>query len=85
MTLSSKIQSDLINLTLDLNLKDLTSPDRCARNLLELGLKIRPALAEARQQADKLYRRLLDLVKSGDRTALHAWFLKTFLFPEEKD
>lgn len=84
MNLSAKIQSDLVNLTLDLNLRDLTSPERCARNLLELGLKFRPLCAEAKKQTDEWYRKILELIRSRDRTALHAWFLKTFLFPSDK-
>ena len=55
MNLSTKIQSDLVDLTLDLNLRDLTSPERCARNLLELRTELRPLCTEAKKQADESY------------------------------
>ncbi len=78
MTLELKLKRAALNAAVDIALKGLKkSPERCARNLIELGTT---AFPDAVNKADKeiLYDKLLYLCKKIDTEAAKELFFSTF-------
>lgn len=67
-----------IDKTLNITLRNMQkSPERCTRNLLELGLAISNKKYDLVQQ--KLYPEFLELCKNNDKTAVKELFFSYFL------
>lgn len=67
-----------IDKTLNIILRNMQkSPERCSRNLLELGATINSKNYNLQQQ--KLYPEFLELCKNNDKTAVKDLFCSYFL------
>lgn len=79
MLLEMKLKKAAIIAALDITLARMQkSPERCARNLLELGLTTYPGKLNKQQQNDML-QLLLELCKKGDIAGAKEIFLNGFL------
>lgn len=76
--INKDFKSIVININIDYILKSITkAPERCARNIVELGLAstIKDNL---KAQKDLLYNKLLTILKSENISEIKEWFFKTF-------
>ncbi len=80
MILEMKLKKAALNAALDINLVRMQkSPERCARNLLELGLTTYPGKLTKKQQVEML-QLLLELCKKGDAARVRELFLTGFVY-----
>jgi hypothetical protein len=79
MLLEMKLKKAAMLAALDITLARMQkSPERCARNLLELGLTTYPGRLNKEQQYE-MYQLLLELCKKGDTAGTRDIFLAGFL------
>lgn len=78
MLVEGKLKKVALIAAVDISLKRISkSPERCARNLLELGLSAYPDKVLKEEQA-QLYTKLLILCKNGDAQETKNLFITTF-------
>ena len=78
MTLEFKLKKAALNKAVDITLKGINkSPERCARNLIELGLAAFPNSISDTDK-DKLYRKLVEVCKKVDVEAVKELFFTNF-------
>ncbi len=79
MLLEMKLKKAAIIAALDITLARMQkSPERCARNLLELGLTTYPGKLNKKQQ-NEMSQILLELCRKGDAVGAREIFLTGFL------
>lgn len=79
MLLEMRLKKAAVIAALDISLKRMyRSPERCARNLMELGLGAFPDKLSAREQSAVL-EELLSICKSGDAAKVRELFFTCFL------
>lgn len=72
-------KSIIISINIDNILKNISkSPQRCARNIIELGFAS-TFKENLKLQKELLYNNLLVLIKKGNLKEIKEWFFKTFL------
>lgn len=80
MILEMKLKKAALIAALDLSLARMKkSPERCARNLMELGLTTYPGKLSKKQQNEML-QLLLELCKKGDIARVRDVFLSCFIY-----
>jgi hypothetical protein len=80
MLLEMKLKKAAIIAALDITLARMQkSPERCARNLLELGLTTYPGKLDKKRQGE-MSQLLLELCKKGDAAGARELFLSGFLY-----
>lgn len=78
MLVEGKLKRVALIAAVDISLKRINkSPERCARNLLELGLNAYPDKLLKKDQSD-FYNKLLALCKSEEIQEVRTLFLTTF-------
>lgn len=78
MTLELKLKRAVLNCAVDITLKRIQrSPERCARNLIELGLAAHPKKM-GKAEIEAFYGTLLQMCKSGDCQGVREAFFQTF-------
>lgn len=78
MIVEGKLKRVALIAAVDINLKRISkSPERCARNLLELGLTAYPDKLMKTDQ-NEFYNRLLLLCKNGDVQSTKDLFISKF-------
>lgn len=78
MILESKLKQAALTVALDISLRRMKkSPERCARNLVELGLTAYPDEFSKKDRLD-IYQKLLDLCKEDNTEEVRALFFNTF-------
>ena len=78
MTLELKLKCAALNAAVDITLKGLKkSPERCARNLIELGTSAFPNLLSEKEK-DILYNKILNVCKNVDLIAAKELFFQSF-------
>lgn len=81
MMLEIKLKQAALNAAVDISLKRMKkSPERCARNLMELGLSAYPDKLEKKDRAD-FYLKLLDICKRESAEEAKALFYDMFQEP----
>lgn len=79
MLLEGKFKKTALLVAVDICLrKAKSSPKRCARNLIELGLSAYPNKIAEKEQSD-LYQSLLSLFEAGDTASAKTLFSSVFL------
>ena len=78
MTLENKLKNSGLNIALDIILKRVKkSPERCARNIIELGFSSFPNSINTINK-DELYNKILSFCKSLDTDAIKKLFFQSF-------
>lgn len=79
MMLENKLKQVALLAAVDISLKRMKkSPERCARNLMELGLCAYPDRITGKERSD-LFQKLILLCKGGDIQEVRNTFIQTFL------
>jgi hypothetical protein len=79
MTLENKLRQAAVIAAVDINLKRIgKSPERCARNIMEVGLSAYPNKLHKKDQ-EEFHCSLLALCKVGDAQKARALFINSFL------
>ena len=78
MTLEFKLRKAVLNAAVDITLKGIKkSPERCARNLIELGVSSFPdSISE--NEKENIYINLLNLCKAMDISSIKELFFTSF-------
>lgn len=78
MTLELKLKRAALNAAVDITLKGMKrSPERCARNLIELGISAFPNLLSEKEK-NVLYDKILIVCKNVDINAAKELFFQSF-------
>ena len=78
MTLELKLKLAALNAAVDITLKGMKkSPERCARNLVELGVSAFPNFLNEKEK-DILYDKILVICKNVDFIAAKELFFQSF-------
>ncbi|HEX3076416.1 MAG TPA: hypothetical protein VHQ24_06090 [Lachnospiraceae bacterium] len=78
MLLESKLKQAALRTAVDVSLKRIKkSPERCARNLIELGVTAYPKSITPKERQD-LYQKLLEICKREDNEEAKTLFFNTF-------
>lgn len=76
--INKDFKSVILGINIDMILKNITkSPNRCARNIIELGLAS-TLKDNLKLQKDLLYNNLLILFDKGNIKEIKDWFFNTF-------
>jgi hypothetical protein len=79
MTLEAKLRQAAVMAAVDISLKRMEkSPERCARNLVELGLSAYPNKIP-KEERSNFYNNILEICKSGDTQQARDVFFNIFL------
>jgi hypothetical protein len=79
MMLEMKLKKAALTAALDISLKRMhNSPERCARNLTELGFNAFPGKYSAKEQSE-LLKEFLTVCKDGDTLKTRDLFFVSFL------
>ena len=83
MSLEYKLKYVALNAAVDITLKGAKkSPERCARNLIELGTTAFPEISE-KTDKDILYKKLLELCVNTETTEAKNLFFSVFVCPKD--
>ena len=78
MLLESKIKQAALLVAVDISFRRIKkSPERCARNLMEIGINTFPDKL-AKNEYDSFLQQLIFLCKSSDAQGAHELFIKIF-------
>ena len=78
MMLESRLKQAALNTAVDVSLKRMKkSPERCARNLLELAITAYPGKISKKDRPD-FYQKLLDICKREAAEEAKSLFFSTF-------
>lgn len=78
MKLELKLKQAALKVAVDISLRRMKkSPERCARNLIELGITAYPDKT-SKKDRQNFYQKLLDICKSENIEEARSFFFETF-------